>query len=159
MIGAKSFTGSYGTLLKSEMFCVNGEVVTITVWPSGAARATDWVPMLPLAPGLFSTTTGWSQRCWISSPSTRARMSGPVPGVYGTTIVMVRPDCCAIEVVASGIAAASATRAILTAPTQPLHNGAGKPPERLQPSDPPISGPFSVRLLLAVAIWDGVPTA
>jgi hypothetical protein len=36
------------------------KVVTwsISVRPSGAARATDWVPMLPLAPGRFSTTTG-----------------------------------------------------------------------------------------------------
>lgn len=29
-----------------------------TVWPSGALRATCAVPMLPAAPGLFSTTTG-----------------------------------------------------------------------------------------------------
>ena len=33
----------------------NGEVVSSKVWPSGAARAASWVPMLPLAPGLFST--------------------------------------------------------------------------------------------------------
>ena len=57
-MGAKSATGSYGTLLYSEMFWVNGEVVSISVWPSAAARATTCVPMLPLAPGLFSMTTG-----------------------------------------------------------------------------------------------------
>jgi hypothetical protein len=49
--------------LNSETFWVNGEVVSSSVWPSAADRATTCVPMLPLAPALFSTMTGWPQRC------------------------------------------------------------------------------------------------
>src|SRR5690242_3274870 len=56
-----------------------------------AARPATCVPMLPLAPGLFSITTGWRHRPWISSPSRRAKMLGPVRGVYGTMMVMVCP--------------------------------------------------------------------
>ena len=32
--------------------------VMSSVWPSGSARAACWLPILPLAPGLFSTMTG-----------------------------------------------------------------------------------------------------
>src|SRR5438067_10831029 len=41
--------------------------------------------MLPLAPGLLTVTTAAFQRSASFGPSTRARMSAPVPGVYGTT--------------------------------------------------------------------------
>jgi hypothetical protein len=34
-------------------------VVSISVYPSGFALATTVVPMLPPAPGRFSTTNGW----------------------------------------------------------------------------------------------------
>jgi hypothetical protein len=66
--------------------------VIISVWPSGAARAAVCVPMLPLAPGLLSTMTGWFQRCRRCSPTSRARMSMPVPGVKGTMMVIGRSD-------------------------------------------------------------------
>src|SRR5260370_8216459 len=46
--------------------------------------------MLPLAPGLFSTTTGWPHFSLSFGPMTRARMSMPVPGENGTTSVTVR---------------------------------------------------------------------
>src|SRR3989442_5155454 len=46
--------------------------------------------MLPLAPGRFSTTTGTLHRALNLSPSVRARMSMPVPGENGTTIVTGR---------------------------------------------------------------------
>lgn len=58
----------------------------ISVWPSGLARATCWLPMLPLAPTTFSTTTGWPRRAESRSATKRAMMSGPVPGVKGTMI-------------------------------------------------------------------------
>ena len=58
----------------------------ISVWPSGLARATCWLPMLPLAPTTFSTTTGWPSLAVSFSATNRAMMSGPVPGVKGTTI-------------------------------------------------------------------------
>src|SRR5258706_337051 len=34
------------------------------VWPSGAARAASAVPMVPIAPGLFSITNGWPSDSW-----------------------------------------------------------------------------------------------
>jgi len=44
----------------SEGFTAMGPTeLTISVWPSGSARTTYSVPMLPPAPGLFSTTKGW----------------------------------------------------------------------------------------------------
>src|SRR5262245_7507545 len=63
MTGAKLFTGSYGTLLTRLIFAVNGLLTIASTWPSGAARATDCVTTFPLAPGLFSMTTDWFQRC------------------------------------------------------------------------------------------------
>jgi hypothetical protein len=57
----------------------------IKVWPSGLARATCWLPMLPEAPATFSTTTGWPILADSRSATKRAMMSGPVPGVNGTT--------------------------------------------------------------------------
>src|SRR5690606_31760728 len=46
--------------------------------------------MVPLAPGLFSTTTVW-RHCWLSSwASWRARMSVVPPGGKGTTRVTLR---------------------------------------------------------------------
>src|SRR5215471_19916381 len=54
------------------------------VLPSGLARATTWLPMLPDAPGRFSTTTGWPSRGARRSATKRAIMSGPPAGVNGT---------------------------------------------------------------------------
>src|SRR5581483_6822074 len=53
--------------------------------------------MLPVAPGLLSVTTAAFQRSASFGPSTRARMSAPVPGVYGTTMCTGRlgQDSCA----------------------------------------------------------------
>ena len=61
-------------------------MLTPSVEPSGAAFATTSVPILPLAPGLFSTTnalTGYS--CCRPSATRRATMSGVDPGPKGTT--------------------------------------------------------------------------
>src|SRR5437879_11628368 len=48
------------------------------------------MPMMPAAPGLFSTTTGTPQRCDRCGCSSRASESAVVPGVNGTTSTMVR---------------------------------------------------------------------
>ena len=58
--GVKSRTGSKGMVRKRLTLtaCVLTPPIT-SVYPSGAALATYSQPMLPLAPGLFSTTTGW----------------------------------------------------------------------------------------------------
>jgi len=52
--------------------------------------ATKSVPMLPLAPGLFSTTTAWAHFSESFGAITRARMSMPVPGENGTISVTGR---------------------------------------------------------------------
>src|SRR6266513_5863975 len=58
----------------------------MSVWPSGADFTTISVPIVPEAPGLFSTKNGWSQRACSLGASKRATMSGPAAGVNGTTI-------------------------------------------------------------------------
>jgi hypothetical protein len=59
--------------------------LTSSVVPSGDARTTSWVPMLPAAPGLLSTKIGRFS-CAVSPGATwRAIRSMPVPGVKGTT--------------------------------------------------------------------------
>ena len=58
----------------------------IRVSPSGLARATCWLPILPEAPATLSTTTGWPSLGDSFSATKRAMMSGPVPGVKGTTM-------------------------------------------------------------------------
>ena len=57
--GAKSLTGSYGSFLNRCSFadCVV-LVVMKTVWPSGAALATNCAAIKPFAPALLSTMTG-----------------------------------------------------------------------------------------------------
>ena len=81
LIGEKSVSTSYGVFLMSEGVMVKVFTVTISVWPSGGAFATKSVPMLPLAPALFSTTTGWPHLSESFGAMTRARMSIPLPGV------------------------------------------------------------------------------
>ena len=60
-----------------------------TVPPSGSARCTTSVPTTVPAPGRFSTTTVGPCSLPISSDNRRERMSGPLPGVYGTMILIV----------------------------------------------------------------------
>src|SRR6184192_4035455 len=55
------------------------------VWPSGAARAASAVPMVPIAPGLFSITNGWPSDSWSCGAMARAIWSGSAPGGKGTT--------------------------------------------------------------------------
>src|SRR3954468_4413988 len=84
--GAKSFTGSNGMVLPRSAGVVPNDVaVTRSVSPSAGAFATKSAPMLPVAPGLLSTTIGTLRRSDSFGPSTRERMSAPVPGVNGTT--------------------------------------------------------------------------
>src|SRR6266567_3850193 len=62
------------------------------VWPSGGDFTTTSVPIVPEAPGRFSTKKGWSQRAWSLGASRRATMSGPAAGVNGTMIRTGRLD-------------------------------------------------------------------
>ena len=77
------------------------------VAPSGAARATASVPITVPAPGRFSTTMLTFCVLLICSAIRRDVMSGPLPGVYGTTILMVF-DCAEAP---SGIRASEAATA------------------------------------------------
>src|SRR5262249_470590 len=56
-----------------------------SVSPSGADLATNSAPMKPLAPGRFSTITGWLQSETSLGSMMRASVSAPPPGGNGTT--------------------------------------------------------------------------
>ncbi len=55
-----------------------------------AARATASAPMVPPAPGRFSTTTGWPRICDSRWATTREELSVMPPAAKGTTQVMPR---------------------------------------------------------------------
>ena len=57
------------------------------VCPSRGALATNSAPIVPDAPGLFSTTNGWSHRAWSFGASSRLyenadALLGMTPGQY-----------------------------------------------------------------------------
>ncbi|MNO05601.1 hypothetical protein D3C81_2270570 [compost metagenome] len=66
------------------MTAIGPTELTISVWPSGAARTTNSVPMLPPAPGLFSTTKGWPSFCVSVLVTLRVRVSVVPPGENAT---------------------------------------------------------------------------
>jgi hypothetical protein len=55
-----------------------------SVWPSGAARATDSAPMLPPAPARLMTTTGCFHSSLMRAASTRETGSTAPPAGNGT---------------------------------------------------------------------------
>ena len=61
---------------------------TSKVWPSAGARATSMAAMLPPAPGLFSTITGWPSVLPMSSAISRASVSVVPPAVAPTISFM-----------------------------------------------------------------------
>ncbi len=61
-------------------------VLTSSVYPLGVAFATRSVPITVPAPGRLSATTGWPHFSPSRAPSSRAMMSPPPPGAYGTTM-------------------------------------------------------------------------
>src|SRR3982750_4694079 len=58
-----------------------------TVYPSGADLAAACAPIIPLAPGLSSTTTRCLVSLVISCAATRASVSVALPAANGTTKV------------------------------------------------------------------------
>ncbi len=60
----------------------------ISVYPSGAARATSAAPMVAPAPGLLSTTIGCPSFSVSNGPNWRATTSLDPPGGKVTTILM-----------------------------------------------------------------------
>ena len=92
----KSLRGLYGSLGYSVVLAVKAGITTPNVCPSGAALATASTPMMLLAPGLLSMTTGWPNCFCRPTVSRRAIWSVKPPAVYGTTMRMGRlgqPDC------------------------------------------------------------------
>jgi hypothetical protein len=85
---------------------------TSSVCPSGAAEATAFEPIAPVAPGRFSTTTGCPSEVASRSASTRATMSPVPPAENGTTSRTVRVGyCCAYAGSASAPDATTKTAA------------------------------------------------
>src|SRR6185295_19379819 len=101
--GAKSFSASYGMLRYShgEMTC--GVPVKRMLYPSGGDFATESAPMVPPAPGLFSTNTCLPSALDRRGASIRAGVSAKPPGESGTTRRIGRDgqDCATTWVVAA----------------------------------------------------------
>ena len=55
-------------------------LATSSLWPSAGERSTSIAPMLPLAPGLFSITTGWPSVACMLWKTERAAKSVWPPG-------------------------------------------------------------------------------
>src|SRR5580765_6612243 len=66
-----------------------------SVCPSGGALATSAVPIVPPAPGRFSTITLRPIAAPSSEPIARARMSWTPPAAKGTTMRVTPPGACA----------------------------------------------------------------
>jgi hypothetical protein len=83
----KSFTGSNGVFLYSAGFVALGPSAPIaSVCPSGAAFAVASMPIMPPAPGRFSTITGWPRDSASLGPSLRAITSSVEPGANAAMI-------------------------------------------------------------------------
>src|SRR5262245_40521645 len=88
--GSKSFNRSYGRAYRAPLETWGFQSPRLSVYPSGAARATRPTAMLPFAPLTFSTIIGWPSTAVIRFATTRATVSAGPPGAYGTTMLMGR---------------------------------------------------------------------
>ena len=68
--------------------------------------------MLPLAPGLFSTITGWPNAAESFSPSARAARSVDPPGGNATTMRIGLEGNCANAVVATNASSRISARIV-----------------------------------------------
>ncbi|MNI58920.1 hypothetical protein D3C73_1140550 [compost metagenome] len=83
-MGTRSVSGSKGSLASEALTAMGPTELTISVCPSGAARTTNSVPILPPAPGLFSTTKGWPNCLAKVLETLRVRVSVVPPAVNAT---------------------------------------------------------------------------
>ena len=99
-IGTKLFSGLNGTDLYTWALSVSVlELVIRSVWPSAGARATKSAAMLPLAPALFSTSTGWPSARASSGAMVRAIASiDPPAGTVTTRFTAFEGNCCATAI-------------------------------------------------------------
>ena len=101
-IGKNSVIGSIVNLVTYGVSVKKLLIVTNSVWPSGFSRITASAPSMPRAPGLLSMTTAWPLVRCMTSPISRATVSGDPPAGNGTTmrICLEGQRCCASERVA-----------------------------------------------------------
>lgn len=85
LIGVRSVNGLNPALGYSAGFMTSVLTLTSSVVPSGTARTTSSVPILPEAPGLLSMKTGRFKRSDSAGAICLATRSMPVPSVKGTT--------------------------------------------------------------------------
>jgi hypothetical protein len=91
---------------------------TKIVWPSGLLLAARSAAIAPLAPGLFSTTTGTPKMRFSPSPTARADWSVAEPGPNGTRMrigPLGKVSARAMPGAASADAAIRKRRVIMTA--------------------------------------------
>ncbi len=81
-----------------------------SVAPSGRARTTWLAAMVPAAPVMLLTTTGWPRAGWNSAASRRATMSAAEPAPKAVTMVTVAPAGCARAVVPVGAEDAASSK-------------------------------------------------
>src|SRR5882672_11293948 len=79
-----SSIGSNGMSFCSTALTTCAPTTIATTWPSGGDLTITSVPMMPFAPGRFSTSTCWPHVSCMRAASARLMMSVPPPGVYGT---------------------------------------------------------------------------
>src|SRR2546427_8883895 len=84
-MASRSLTTSYPACVYSAPEMVWAVVQISSVYPSGRALETWRAPMLPEAPGRFSTTTLTRRRCASSLAMMRPTTSVPPPAGKGTT--------------------------------------------------------------------------
>src|SRR5262245_36628731 len=106
------------------------------VWPSGAALTAASAPIMPAAPGRFSTTTGWPSCALRLGASARPTLSRSPPGGKGTIIF-------------SGLVGNSA--ACATA----IHASQAKIIEKCLVIEPPLRGAVRALPVLSVLAHDG----
>ena len=90
MTGVKSLIGSKLTFWYRLGFAVKLLDVASSVYPSPGERAACSMPILPPAPGLFSTTTACPSRSPRRPAMVRTTTSTPTPGGNGTMILTGR---------------------------------------------------------------------
>jgi hypothetical protein len=87
---AKLLRGSNGNVGTRPAAIAYDTSTATSVWPSGAARATEPQPMAPAPPVRFSTTVGCPSAGLTAWATMRATVSVLPPGANGTTKVTGR---------------------------------------------------------------------
>ena len=106
LIGVTSAIGSKGIFLNTAGLMTWLFDTMPKVKPSGAALTTVEVPVMPPAPGWFSTTTGWPKALPSATVAARTMASTPEPALIGRMKRTGRSPCAQ-----AGQAASAATPA------------------------------------------------